>query len=58
MLSAVWVQRPASGRYKLKPGSDHRGAAEGSVMCQLTVILNFTGSTDSKSKTAIYLLRE
>lgn len=33
---------------------DRRGAMEGSVMYQVTVLLNFTGSTDYKNKQAIY----
>lgn len=50
MSSAIWGTKVNTGRYKVNQGIDCRGAMEGSVSYQITVVLNFTGSTSLKKK--------
>jgi hypothetical protein len=49
-MFAVWGTEASTGRYKGKPGTDCRGAMEGSVWYQITVVLDFTGSSVKKKK--------
>ena len=57
-MFAVWGTEASTGGYKGKPGTDCRGAMEGSVWYQITVVLDFTGSTVKKKKNIYSVTRE